>query len=979
MRTTQNKSVNKQPFRLPLTAIVLGLSSVAAALVISFVAYKYTLETTEKHHQLFYLNKAKTFAADIKEHNDYSDKKMLKSVNSLWQNSKKSAPDEYLCVVDKNGNLIFCTIHPDMIGNYIGDNAIISDSQQPDRTLIDIVKSKTDYVGTYISSKGAEQIAAFVHIPDRQWFLGIHRSKTVMLGEVRSNVHPLFIGLVIVCGLLMPASLFLMYHTFYLSQQRRRLAEQALKQSETKYRTLYESSKDAIMIFDPEKQSFISVNSAAIKLFGCRTERDLLFKSPLDFTPQYQPNGHSSSVRIKQIILETLKKKTNSFEWLHKKIDGTEFPAIVSLNCMELEGKTVIQAVTRDVSEQKQIEKTLQENEAKYRTLYESSQDAIAILDMEKGFINVNPAFIKLFGFKTRKELLNKTPLDLTPEYQPDGTLSSIEINSVATKALEEGSSFFELRHKRIDGSEFPATVLLARIELEGKTVLQGTVRDITERKKTEQALQESEKKIRTLLDTIPHAIYECDVNGIITTANSFYAKITGYSKEELASMHVWDLQEPGEQRDSSPEYFKYLLAEQPEPTRYVCRNLTKDGRIINVQIDWTYKRNEQGRIIGFVCVLSDIAVRKKIEEKYRLIFETAATLITSVNSQGLVVDCNHRIKEMLGYERKEIIGQTMGKIIHPDYLPKAQKALKEILTKGFLYNHDYKMVHKNGKLIDVTMNSSAMKGEDGQYERTICIITDITERVQAEQQARKHQEDLAHVSRLSTIGEMASGLAHELNQPLSAILSYANACSHLIKGDSPDIEKIKNSLEIIAAQTIRSGEIIHRIKNFVRKTEPRRTDININDIVKNVSDFIDADIIRNKIVLKLDLTKQMPMVLADSIQIEQVLLNLALNSIEALADEQSRKRQLTIKTSTHNGDTIEVEVCDSGKGLDSEIKQKIFDSFFSTKPEGLGIGLSISRSIIESHKGQIWATENRDGGTKFKFTLPIAHAALTL
>ena len=223
MRSTPNKSVNKQPFRLPLTAIVLGLFSVAAALVITLVAYKYALETTKKHHLQFCLNKAKTFAANIKYCKNYPDKKILETINSLWQNSEKRALDEYLCIIDKNSKLLFCTLHSNAVGHYLGNNVIISDSQHSDRTLIDIVKSKKDYVGTYISSKGPEQIVAFVYIPDRQWFLGIHRLKTAMLGEVKSNVHPLFIGLIIVCGLLMPASLFLMYHTFNLSQQRRTL------------------------------------------------------------------------------------------------------------------------------------------------------------------------------------------------------------------------------------------------------------------------------------------------------------------------------------------------------------------------------------------------------------------------------------------------------------------------------------------------------------------------------------------------------------------------------------------------------------------------------------------------------------------------------------------------------------------------------------------------------------------------------------
>lgn len=218
----------------------------------------------------------------------------------------------------------------------------------------------------------------------------------------------------------------------------------------------------------------------------------------------------------------------------------------------------------------------------------------------------------------------------------------------------------------------------------------------------------------------------------------------------------------------------------------------------------------------------------------------------------------------------------------------------------------------------------------------------------------------------------MASGLAHELNQPLCAAMNYANACLHGVKSGSADMAELVDNIEEVARQTERAGQIVNSIKNFVKKRRTNRTAVNINDTVKALPGLIASDINRNGIRLKVELDDQVPTVLADPIQMEQVLLNLVLNGIDAMADSKMDRRQLVIRTRNLDG-IVQVDVCDKGHGIPEPVSGQMFDSFFTTKPDGLGIGLSISRSIIEAHQGKLRAGNNPDGGATITFTLPAA------
>jgi len=245
-----------------------------------------------------------------------------------------------------------------------------------------------------------------------------------------------------------------------------------------------------------------------------------------------------------------------------------------------------------------------------------------------------------------------------------------------------------------------------------------------------------------------------------------------------------------------------------------------------------------------------------------------------------------------------------------------------------------------------------------------------ITGRRRAEEELRRSRAELEHTSRLVTAGEMTSGLAHELNQPLCAIANFASAGIQMArKGTEP--EKLSKALEEIASQARRAGEIIRRLRRLVSKREPERTPVDINKIAREVIKFEQAEAYHNNIEIKAVLARKLPEVIGDDIQLQQVVLNLVRNGMEAMKETPPERRQLVITTKAAEGGGIELAVRDNGEGLSEVTAERMFDSFFSTKPNGLGVGLSLSRSIVETHGGKIWAEPNPDGGVTLRFRLP--------
>jgi two-component system, LuxR family, sensor histidine kinase DctS len=293
-----------------------------------------------------------------------------------------------------------------------------------------------------------------------------------------------------------------------------------------------------------------------------------------------------------------------------------------------------------------------------------------------------------------------------------------------------------------------------------------------------------------------------------------------------------------------------------------------------------------------------------------------------------------------------------------------------EAPTDGF----ELELMRKNGERFDALIYEAPLIDGNGQHTGWMGSVLDITERKRADELARQQLEKLQFTSRLITMGEMASTLAHELNQPLAAIASYNTGCINLIDAGELAPADLRHALEKVSIQAQRAGRIIRRVHDFVRKSEPKLAPCRLEDVIDDCLSFVEIDARKRQVRID-HFIEPMPPVHADRLMLEQVLLNLIRNGMEAMADTADDLRCLTISAGMENGEVV-VRVADNGCGIADAIRDKLFTAFFSTKAEGMGVGLSICRSIVEFHRGRLWVDPNLDSptgsGTIFTLTLPV-------
>lgn len=357
-------------------------------------------------------------------------------------------------------------------------------------------------------------------------------------------------------------------------------------------------------------------------------------------------------------------------------------------------------------------------------------------------------------------------------------------------------------------------------------------------------------------------------------------------------------------------------------------------------------------------------------EYRLRTIIESEPECVKLQAVDGTVLEINPAGLALVGAERDEdIVGKKIYTVVAPEYRDHYRENMRRVFA-GESIVYEFKSITLKGRTAWMETHAVPLRDARGAIYALLGITRDITERKWGEEQARRHQTELARVARLSTMGEMATGIAHELNQPLAAIANFARGCLRRLRGGDVAPDDLLQPLEEICAQAERAGEVMRHVRDFVRKRETRMTAVDINRVVQGAAKLTELECRQNHAVVMLDLVPGQPRVWADSIMIEQVICNLIRNSVEAMAEARSPVRRVNLSTSRPDGDTVEIVVGDTGPGIDGALIDRVFDQFFTTKPEGVGMGLSISRSIVESHGGGLRAESAAGGGATFRFTL---------
>jgi two-component system sensor histidine kinase DctS len=383
----------------------------------------------------------------------------------------------------------------------------------------------------------------------------------------------------------------------------------------------------------------------------------------------------------------------------------------------------------------------------------------------------------------------------------------------------------------------------------------------------------------------------------------------------------------------------------------------------------WAQRRHLQRRLDAEQALSKEYAFRKAMED-------SLFTGLRARDLQGRIIYVNPAFCRMTGFTAAELVNRLPPM---PYWLPEEHEATLAAHRRSLAGQSpdegvELRFQRKNGERFDALIYEAPLIDAEGRQTGWMGSVVDITDRKRAEELSRQHEEKLQFTARLVTMGEMASTLAHEINQPLSAIASYTTGCINRLDAGDLSRNELREALCKLADQAQRAGRVIRRIYDFVRRSEPQRAPCSINGIVEDAIELVEADARKRGMKIVPALSASLPEIMADRVMIEQVLLNLMRNGMDAMQSAEADRRLLVVSTARHDKSLL-VSVADRGTGIAREAAAHLFEPFYSTKPGGMGMGLNICRSIIEFHKGRLWVDANPEGGTIFRFTLPLEGA----
>jgi len=803
---------------------------------------------------------------------------------------------------------------------------------------------------------------------------------------------------------------------FQVSEREKAEAEvrQLARGSEAKLRRLVEANVVGIVTWHLEG-AISGANEAFLRMV--QYDREDLASGYLrwtDVTPA-EWRGHDEAA-----IADL--KATGIFQPYEKEYfrkDGSRVPVLLGGTLLEGDGNEGISFVL-DLSEQKQQESARVYSEEKYRLLVETASDAIVSIDQKGLIVFANPAIATVFGYLPG-EITGKPLTLLMPEY-----LRKLHEGGF-TRYLSTGKRHInwqgtELTALRKNGEEFPVEISFGELTRDDHKIFTGFLRDISKRKQAETALRAAMDE-RTRISAFREEIgvilsRQEDLKGMLHSCAGAMVRHL-----DAAFARIWTLSGDGCELELQASAGKYthldgphsripvgqhkigLIAQERKP--HFTNDAQNDYRVSDK--DWA-RREDMIAFAGYPLVLEDrlVGVMGMFAQKPL----TESTVEALSFAAGIVAQGIERRRAEEALRRSEAFlaeGQRLGQIgsyswrvatgeikwsnelyriyeleigvpvtlellrtrVHPQDLSLYEKMIERTQNGGSDFEWQFRLLMPDQSIKYLHSVAHATRDQDGQLEY-IAVVQDVTERRQSEEALEKSRSELAQMSKLTTMGEMTASIAHEVNQPLTAVTNNANACLRLLANHNLEPDVLRRVLEEIVADGTRASTVIARIRAFVKKAPVEWTELDINEVIHEVLALAGHELQNRGVLTECLLTKTLPLIRADRIQLQQVLLNLVMNGIEAMTGVTGRPHVLWIQSGLEASGDVLVEVRDSGIGLGSEA-DRLFTPFFTTKTNGMGMGLSISRSLVEGHGGRLWASPNSAQGAKFSFTLPVA------
>ena len=865
----------------------------------------------------------------------------------------------------------------------------------------------------------------------------------------------------------------------------RKQAEYALRESENKYRTLFESSSDAIMTLD--ENGFIDCNIATLKMFACSQKSEFVSLHPADISPPNQPDGTDSKASADLRIAEAFEKGSAQFEWIHRRKSGQDFPADVLLSAFKLGEKQVLQATVRDITERKKAEEELEklasvvrhsselvnlatldgkmiflneagakmlgidleeveqinimqvipdhlkertrtevlsalrgsgtwEGEWQYRNLktgelidvhaitftvkdsrtrmplylanvsrditerkrmgeelrllsdaVRMTTDSVVVTDMRGRVLEINEAGLRMYGLGDRGDFVGRNPLDAIA---PDDRRKAIENMA---KIMETGQvNNIEYHVLRKDGSRILIETSVSVIK-GGDGEPKGLVavaRDITERKKTEVVLRESEEYFKALMENSLDAVTIINEDGTTRYESPSYERLLGFKPDERVDSNLFDRIHPDDITGVA-ELFAEFLPNRSDTLLTEVRAQHKDGSWRHIE---AIGQNllDNPIVKGIVINLRDITERKKMEEELRLLSDAVKMSTDSIvvtDLRGRILDANEAALRMYGANSKaDFIGRDPFAYIQPEDRKKALGNMAKVMETGYLRDIQYHILTNDGRKTLIETSLSVIKGSSGEPKGLVAVARDITERKRVEEEKQRMEEQLRLAGRLASVGELAAGVAHELNNPIAAIQGFAE----LLTGRNDLDETMKNDLGIIYREAQRAAKITQNLLSFARRHEPEKHLISLNEVIEKTLELRAYQMKVNNIEVVVEFAPDLPKTMVDFFQMQQVFMNIINNAEQAMLEAHGKGR-IVAKTQTA-GNMIQATFADNGPGISEETMKRIFDPFFTTKEvgKGTGLGLSICYGIVEAHGGRIYARSKRGEGATVVVEIPI-------
>ncbi|SDP66131.1 PAS domain S-box-containing protein [Pseudomonas reinekei] len=491
---------------------------------------------------------------------------------------------------------------------------------------------------------------------------------------------------------------------------------------------------------------------------------------------------------------------------------------------------------------------------------------------------------------------------------------------------------------------------------------------------KNKAANDELQEQVRMLAQT-HDAIIVRDMNGIITTWSPGAEALYGWSREQAIGQDFRTLLRP--QLKLTWEQVMHALVEtgrwEGEVVEHRC-----DGTPVTVVSRCSLSRDESNRPKAILATHNDISEQKKAINALRRseAFLAGAQRLSQTGSIGLKIpggemywsDEARRIFEFGGDE--EPLLSSVLKKTHPDDLDLVRLSIKHAYQKEPHIKVEYRLLMADGRIKHVQMLAHPVQDAGGNFEY-IGALMDVTEAKMSEEALHRSQTELAHVTRITTLGELAASIAHEVNQPLAAVTTNGTAGLRWLNRDNPNIDEVRSAMERMMSETHRASEVIRRIRAMSRKTDPQSVPVDLMEVIEESLALVDREVRRNKIVLDHQYDTEAAEIMGDRVQLQQVIINLIMNGVQAMSNTKGKPRTLHVCLKRSDAGELCVDIKDNGPGISPLSLPKLFNAFYTTKPDGMGMGLSICRSIIEAHGGRIWATSQDGEGAAFHLTFP--------